>query len=222
MEDIVLFKEQQQLLMLSDIKLTDADLAGEETVLAEVQLSPASTLEGMSLAEIDFRRRFGAFVLALARTGESMREKLSRIALKRWDTLLLFGSRRSLEQLYQLDDFLPLQEVDLRIRLHPRWWLHAAALVGVVVAATFVDVPIARRRAGRHGRAARQPHGQDPARLPPAQLVGLLPARGDHPARRGDREERAGRSGSAAGSRIAAAARAPGSRSRCSTSRPWC
>ena len=142
MEDIVFFKEQQQLLMLSDIKLTDADLAGEETVLAEVQLSPSSTLEGMSLAEIDFRRRFGAFVLALARTGESMREKLSRIALKRWDTLLLFGSRRSLEQIYQLDDFLPLQEVDLRIRLHPRWWLHAAALVGVVVAATFGGVPL--------------------------------------------------------------------------------
>jgi di/tricarboxylate transporter len=142
MEDIVFFKEQQQLLMLSDIKLTDADLAGEETVLAEVQLSPSSTLEGMSLAEIDFRRRFGAFVLALARTGESMREKLSRIALKRWDTLLLFGSRRSLEQLYQLDDFLPLQEVDLRIRLHRRWWLHAAALVGVVVAATFAGISL--------------------------------------------------------------------------------
>jgi len=142
MEDIVFFKEQQQLLMLSDIKLTDSDLAGEETVLAEVQLSPASTLEGMSIAEIDFRRRFGAFVLALARTGESIREKLSRIALKRWDTLLLFGSRRSLEQLYQMDDFLPLQEVDLRIRLHPRWWLHAAVLIGVVAAATLAGVPI--------------------------------------------------------------------------------
>lgn len=142
MADIVLFKEQQQLLMLSDLKLTDSDLAGEETVLAEVQLSPASTLEGMSLAEIDFRRRFGAFVLALARTGELIREKLSAISLKRWDTLLLFGPRRALEQLYRMDDFLPLQEVDLRIRLHPRWWLHAAALVGVVVAATVFDFPI--------------------------------------------------------------------------------
>ena len=142
MADIVLFKEQQQLLMLSDIKISDADLAGEETVLAEVQLSPASTLEGMSLAEIDFRRRFGAFVLALARTGELIREKLSKISLKRWDTLLLFGSRRAIEQLYRLDDFLPLQEVDLRIRLHPRWWLHAAALVGTVVAATLFDISI--------------------------------------------------------------------------------
>jgi di/tricarboxylate transporter len=128
--------------MLSDLKLKDSDLAGEETVLAEVQLSPASTLEGMSLAEIDFRRRFGAFVLALARTGELIREKLSAISLKRWDTLLLFGPRRALEQLYRMDDFLPLQEIDLRIRLHPRWWLHAGALVGVVVAATVFDFPI--------------------------------------------------------------------------------
>jgi len=142
MADIVLFKEQQQLLMLSDIKLSDADLAGEETVLAEVQLSPASTLEGMSLAEIDFRRRFGAFVLALARTGELIREKLSAISLKRWDTLLLFGPRRALEQLYRMDDFLPLQEIDLRIRLHPRWWLHAAALLGTITAATFFRVPL--------------------------------------------------------------------------------
>jgi di/tricarboxylate transporter len=96
----------------------------------------------MSLAEIDFRRRFGTFVLALARTGELIREKLSKISLKRWDTLLLFGPRRAVEQLYRMDDFLPLQEIDLRIRLHPRWWLHAGALVGVVVAATLFEINI--------------------------------------------------------------------------------
>jgi di/tricarboxylate transporter len=142
MEDIVVFKEQQQLLLLSDIKLSDADLAAGDSVLAEVQLSPASTLEGMSLAEINFRRRHGAFVLALARTGELIRDKLSVIRLKRWDTLLVLGPRRSVEQLYRMDDFLPLQEVDLRLRLHRRWWLHAGALVGVIGAATLGDVPI--------------------------------------------------------------------------------
>lgn len=144
MEDIIQFKEQQQLLLLSDIKLSDSNLSDEDNVLAEMQLSPASTLEGTSLREIDFRRRFGAFVLALSRTGEVIREKLSLIPLKRWDTLLVFGPRRSVEQLYKLDDFLPLQEVDLRLRLHRRWWLHAAALVGTVVAATFFDVPLAQ------------------------------------------------------------------------------
>lgn len=142
MQDIVTFKEQQGLLLLSDIKLTDAELADQQNILAEMQLSPASTLEGMSLREIDFRRRFGAFVLALSRAGESIREKLGHISLRRWDTLLVFGPRRAVEQLYKLDDFLPLQEIDLRLRLHPRWWLHGLTLVGVVVSSAVFGVNI--------------------------------------------------------------------------------
>ncbi|GMU66798.1 MAG: potassium transporter TrkA [Acidobacteriota bacterium] len=142
MEDIVRFKEQQALQLISDLKLTDAELADQQNILVEIQLSPASTLEGMSLKEVDFRRRFGAFVLALSRAGESLREKLGLIPLKRWDTLLVFGPRRSVEQLYKLDDFLPLQEIDLRLRLHRRWWLHAGTLVGVIGSATLFGVNI--------------------------------------------------------------------------------
>lgn len=142
MQDIVTFKEQQGLHLLSDIKMTDSELADQQNILAEMQLSPSSTLEGASLREIDFRHRFGAFVLALSRAGESIRERLGQIRLKRWDTLLVFGPRRAVEQLYKLDDFLPLQEIDLRLRLHRRWWLHALTLIGVVVAATAFGIDI--------------------------------------------------------------------------------
>ncbi len=142
MEDIVSFKEQLGLLLLSDMKFTDSELADRENILVEVQVSPVSTLEGLSLKEIDFRRRFGAFVLALSRAGELIREKLALIPLKRWDTLLVFGPRRTVEQLYSMEDFLPLQEMDLRLRLHRRWWLHVGTLLGVVVATTVFGVPI--------------------------------------------------------------------------------
>lgn len=141
-EDIVACKEQLGLLLLSDTKLTDRELSDRENVLVEIQLSPTSTLEGMSLKEVDFRRRFGAFVLALARAGEVIREKLALIPLRRWDVLLVFGPRRLVEQLVRSDDFLPLQELDLRLRLHRRWWLHVSTLVAVVVAAAGFDVPI--------------------------------------------------------------------------------
>jgi di/tricarboxylate transporter len=141
-EDIVACKEQLGLLLLSDTKLTDRELSDRENVLVEIQLSPTSTLEGMSLKEVDFRRRFGAFVLALARAGEVIREKLALIPLRRWDVLLVFGPRRLVEQLVRSDDFLPLQELDLRLALHRRWWLHVSTLVAVVVAAAVFDVPI--------------------------------------------------------------------------------
>jgi di/tricarboxylate transporter len=142
MGDILSFKEQLGLLLLSDTKLTDSELSDRDNVLVEVQLSPMSTLEGQSLKEVDFRRRFGAFVLALSRAGEVIREKLALIPLKAWDTLLVFGPRRTVDQLQRSDDFLPLQEMDLRLRLHRRWWLHVGTLAGVVIAATLFEVPI--------------------------------------------------------------------------------
>ena len=90
MEDILGFKEQEGLLLLTEIKLGDTDLSDEHTILAEMQLSPASQLVGSTLKEIDFRRRFGCFVLALRRTGEVIREKIARITLANWDTLADF------------------------------------------------------------------------------------------------------------------------------------
>jgi len=142
MEDILAFKEQYGLLLLTDLKLQDTDLSDEHTILAEVQLSPTSRLIGSTLKEIDFRRRFGSFVLALRRTGELIREKLARIHLAQWDTLLVFGPRSRVESLYDMDDFLPLGERDLKIRLAPRWWLSILVILGVVLLATLGIVDI--------------------------------------------------------------------------------
>ncbi|MCB1055085.1 MAG: SLC13 family permease [Acidobacteria bacterium] len=132
MEDIVSFKQQYGLLLLTDIKLSDSDLDDENNILAEVQLSPMSKLEGRTLKEIDFRRRHGCFVLAINRTGDSIRDKVAMIPLKRWDTLLVFGPRGRVEGLYDFEDFVSLQERDLRLHLDPRWWL-GALIVPIVV-----------------------------------------------------------------------------------------
>lgn len=142
MEDILAFKEQYGLLLLTDLKLSDADLSDQQTILAEFQLSPASRLVGSTLKEVDFRRRFGCFVLALRRTGEVIRDKLARIELARWDTLLVFGPRRRVEGLAEMDDFVSLGERELTIRLSPRWWLSAGviALVVVVAALGITDI----------------------------------------------------------------------------------
>jgi len=137
-EDIVSFRQQYQLLLLSDIKLHDSDLSDENNILMEVQLSPRSRLEGMTLREIDFRRRYGSFVLALDRRfGGMVQTKLAHIPLRRWDTLLVFGPRTRVEALQQLDDFTPLQELDIRLRLAQRWWVGVGAFAAVLLLAAF-------------------------------------------------------------------------------------
>ena len=137
MENIVNFKEQFDLLLLTDAKLQDSDISDERNILAEIQLSPASRLTGQTVREVDFRRRYGCFVLALNRTGEMMRSKLASIELKQWDTLLVFGPRSRVEALYELDDFVPLQELDIRLRLARNWWLSMVIIPAVVLLAAF-------------------------------------------------------------------------------------
>lgn len=135
MDDIVAFKEQRRLLLLSDTKLDDADLADESNILAEFQLSPVSRLAGQTLNEIDFRKRYGCFVLALNRTGEVIRDKLAWVPLKPWDTLLVFGPRQRIEGLQGLEDFRPLQELSMRLSLTKRWWVGALTVPAVVILA---------------------------------------------------------------------------------------
>ena len=142
MEDILSFKEHYDLLLLTDIKLRDVDLSDEHTILAELQLSPGARVIGSTLKEIDFRRQFGCFVLALNRTGGYIREKLASIPLHQWDTLLVFGSRSRVEALYELEDFVPLGERDLKLRLSPRWWISALTIPAVVVLAALGVMPI--------------------------------------------------------------------------------
>jgi di/tricarboxylate transporter len=142
MENILTLKETFGLLLLTDIKLGDADLSDEHTILAEVQLHPSSQLVGATLKQIDFRRRYGSFVLALRRTGELIRDKLARIPLLPWDTLLIFGPHSRVEALYEMDDFVPLGERDLKIQLAYRWWINILIIVAVVLLAATGLMPI--------------------------------------------------------------------------------
>ncbi len=142
MDDIVACKEHYGLLLLSDIKLGDEDLSDASNILIEIQLSPTSRLVGRTLKEIDFRKRYGCFVLALKRAGGTIRDKLAFVPLHQWDTLLVFGPRSRIDALNQVEDFTPLQEVPVRLRLAPRWWLSAAVIPAVVALAGLGGMPI--------------------------------------------------------------------------------
>jgi Na+/H+-translocating membrane pyrophosphatase len=94
-----------------------------------------SRLIGQTLQEVEFRKRYGCFVLALNRTGELMRDKLAWVALKPWDTLLVFGPRQRVEGLQGLEDFMPVKELSVRLGLTKRWWVAAVTLPVVVLLA---------------------------------------------------------------------------------------
>jgi di/tricarboxylate transporter len=136
MDEILAFRDQCDLLLLTDVKLDDEMLEDESNVLVEVQLLPRSDLLYANLKEADFRRRFGCFVLALNRVGHPLAHaRLGTIALQPWDTLLVFGPRARIEALAGSRDFNLVQELPMRLRLAKRWWVATTVIPAVVVAA---------------------------------------------------------------------------------------
>lgn len=136
MEDIVALRGHYGLLLLSDTKMEDSTLTDRSNVLAEMQLAPQSQLVDRTLKEIDFRKRYACFVLALNRTGALIRDKVAFVPLRPWDILLVFGPRSRIEGLGQGEDFLPIGEVDLKIRLSRRWWVPVVVIPVVVLLAS--------------------------------------------------------------------------------------
>ena len=140
-DDIVSFSEQRGLRLLRGTE-ADEEITSGDNILVEVQVSPTSRLVGGSLMSLDFRRRFGAQVVALRRTGEVIREQLARVRLERWDTLLVFGPRRQVESLASRDDFVNLQELGVHLELRRRWWISLVIMLAVVGLASAGILPI--------------------------------------------------------------------------------
>ncbi|MCF7922793.1 MAG: SLC13 family permease [Candidatus Marinimicrobia bacterium] len=133
------FRSEQKVLLLTDVKMNDSELADNENILIEAMISPNSSLAGSSLMEVDFRRRYGLFVLAVRRYREIVRTKVAHIKLKRFDTLLIFGSRTRMAALNTDPNFIILDEIDTTLHKIKYWWL-AVAIIPIVVGVAALNI----------------------------------------------------------------------------------
>jgi di/tricarboxylate transporter len=113
-----------------------------DTAMIEAVVGANSALEGRTLKGANFRRQYGATVLAIRRQGGEIREKIGRVRLRVGDELLVLAPRHALDQLRDESDFIVLQEVQ-HTTLHVRRASVAVAIVaGVVVLAAAGIYPI--------------------------------------------------------------------------------
>ncbi|MBS1271152.1 MAG: Sodium-dependent dicarboxylate transporter SdcS [Candidatus Marinimicrobia bacterium] len=136
-DHIMRLKEREKLLMLTDTKLNDEELSIGDNTLTEVLVSPNSRLIGSTLKEIDFRRRYGCFVLALRKHGETLRNKISNTPLSATDTLLIYGSKRRIDALKDDQNFVVLEEVDIKLQRGHKWIYAIGIILAVVLLAAF-------------------------------------------------------------------------------------
>ena len=114
------------------------DAPRDERSLVEVVVSDKCPIIGKSIKEGRFRTHYNAAVIAVARDGEQINEKLGEIVLKTGDMLLLDTHSSFAEQQRYSQDFLLASRVDNShpIRFEKRF-LAGVILLGMVIAATF-------------------------------------------------------------------------------------
>ncbi|MFZ4657124.1 MAG: SLC13 family permease [Caldilineaceae bacterium] len=121
-------------------KLPDADLQ-----MIEVILMPNSLLIGMTLAQYQFRERYGLQVLAIHRHGETIQRKISQMPLRVGDVLLIQSERSNLTSLAALEEesvFQVLGAVHQESYQRARAPFAIAAFIGALGLAAFEVVPL--------------------------------------------------------------------------------
>jgi di/tricarboxylate transporter len=144
------------LLDLTGLKLAEEPERDEEEKrirrgelhLAEAIVTPESMLVGRTAVDLDLRKRRGVNLLAVARQGHRLRERLSAIRFTAGDILLLQAREESLQPALSELGILPLASRGLRIA-KPRKVVLATAIFIAALALIALDlVPVATALVG--------------------------------------------------------------------------
>jgi di/tricarboxylate transporter len=138
-EDILKIKDTAGVEIIADARLSDPDLATEDTALVEAVLLPGSPLLGRTLKRHRLRERYGVQVLGINHQGAKIIEKLGDVPLRLGDVLLLQGRRENLVRLHTNHVARVLGESESMADIRPRRErapLAVAIFLGVLVMVT--------------------------------------------------------------------------------------
>jgi di/tricarboxylate transporter len=138
-EEIVAFRQEAGL-ELQPVAKYGADTPGAPQdnedlpdQLVQAVLAPTSDLAGRTIAELDFRRRYGVIVVGLWRKRGWMQQELARIKLRAGDVLVLQGDQEAIGRVQSDPAFLML--VPFHGEARPR---RRALIAGLTMLATVV------------------------------------------------------------------------------------
>ncbi|WP_105102208.1 SLC13 family permease [Microbulbifer pacificus] len=107
----------------------------EERRLVEVVVSPHCEVIGSSIRDAQFRKRYGAAVLAVAREGQRVPGNLGSIKLKAGDSLLLEARPGFVLRQRYSKDFLLINDLDAESPRHEKGLTAWLILIAIVLAA---------------------------------------------------------------------------------------
>jgi len=128
--------------LVGDIDIGREDLKSEDIDIVECVVSPNSTLIGRTPVTARLRTVHGVNLLALARQGRSIRERLGHVQFHAGDVLLLQGPGAEMPEILARLDCLPLAERSLGIGRQRRLVVAGGLFVAAVAAVVTGILPV--------------------------------------------------------------------------------
>ena len=141
-ESFIRMKEVEKITLLTDEKLTQNELEQEDNILVECMVTDRSSIVGNTLVNSNFRKRFGAFILAIRREGAIIRKKIAHVVIHTYDALLIYGKRKQLEQMASSGEFILMGEVTADLLKVRFWWTSILLIMITIALAAFGVLPI--------------------------------------------------------------------------------
>ncbi|HXV73966.1 MAG TPA: SLC13 family permease, partial [Sphingomonadales bacterium] len=118
-------------------------ISGRETVVMEGVIGPQSRLAGKLVADLGFRRMFGAYILAIHRQGEAVSGNLGTVRLKMGDTLLVEGPPESMRKLFDYQELANLLQPSDKPLRRGKAWIAVSSVLLVMGLSAMEVLPIA-------------------------------------------------------------------------------
>jgi len=134
--EVVTFDSEKDLQKLEQIST-------QETVVLEGIVGPHSRFVGQEIGNLNLRRRYGVYILAVHRQNENIRKNFDKVKLTFGDTLLMEGSPAGLKKLFDSQDLVNLSEPAEKPLRREKAPIALLSIAFVVVLAAFNVMPIA-------------------------------------------------------------------------------
>jgi Di- and tricarboxylate transporters len=105
-------------------------------------VGPRSSLVGQRVGDLNLRRLYDTYILAIHRQNENLHTNFDQVRLQFGDTLLLEGPAAGLKRLFDRQELVNLTEVTALPFRRNKAWIAIVATLAVIVLSAFETMPI--------------------------------------------------------------------------------
>lgn len=135
--------EQSGFELVTDQEISSASLASDEVIVLEAVVNPGSRLEGRTAGGLRINSRYGVNILAVARQGRPIRDRIGHIRFQAGDVVLIQGAEQLIYESLSSLGCLPLAAREIVMGQQRSFWplaIFAAAIASAVFGLVRIDV----------------------------------------------------------------------------------